>query len=320
MAGGTTKETVLLIGARGYLGSQVLDAVLSKGKYDVQALIREGSNASKIEAKGVTIVRGDMMDKDSLNKAISDGDVDVVINTANGYGSGHPEIDVEGANNIVDAIVEANNKSDKNQVRRYIYCSVLACDKAQTVEHFWNKKLHEDYIRSSGINFVALRPGAFLDQTPDSDYLGDSVSKNQSFTVSVWDKTVPIGMIYTKDLAEYFAKAIEIDAKDDESKYLSIDLGWTKPVTYEEVISIMNNKLNRNISCYALPNWFRLTLIYTVGSFSNFWKEMFQMFTWFGQGDYVNTVELQTKYLGGNPPTPEDAIGRWLDEKILTKK
>ena len=171
-----------------------------------------------------------------------------------------------------------------------------------------------------GINFVALRPGAFLDQTPDSDYLGDSVIKNQSFTVSVWDKTVPIGMIYTKDLANYFAQAIEIEAKDDESKYLSIDLGWTKPVTYEEVVSIINTKLNRNMSCYAVPNWLRLTLIYTVGTVSKFWKEMFQMFTWFGQGDYVNTVELQTKYLGGGPPpTPEDAIGRWLDEKILKK-
>ena len=118
-----TKETVLLIGARGYLGSQVLDAVLSEGKYNVQALIREGSDASKIETKGVTIVRGDMMDKESLKKAIggdSNGGVDVVINTANGYGSGHPEIDVEGANNIVDAIVEANNKSGKHKVRRYI--------------------------------------------------------------------------------------------------------------------------------------------------------------------------------------------------------
>ena len=44
------KETVLLIGARGYLGNQVLDALLANGKYNVQALIRNGSDASKIEA------------------------------------------------------------------------------------------------------------------------------------------------------------------------------------------------------------------------------------------------------------------------------
>lgn len=103
-------KTVLLIGARGFVGSQVLDAVLSKKQYTVRALIRPGSNAATVEAKGdnVQVVPGDMMDAESLRQAC-DG-VDVVVNTANGYAQGHPEIDTVGANNVVDAVKEAGVK------------------------------------------------------------------------------------------------------------------------------------------------------------------------------------------------------------------
>ena len=153
------KKTVLLIGARGFVGSQVLDAVLRKNKYHVKALIRP---TSKFTKENVEIVRGDMMDKQSLIDACNDG-VDVVINTANGYSTGHPEIDTVGANNVADAVKIAG-------VKRYIYCSVQTADKATMVEHFHNKKLAEDYMEEQGIPFIALRPGAFIDQA--TDFLG----------------------------------------------------------------------------------------------------------------------------------------------------
>lgn len=101
-------KTVLIVSARGFVGSQILDAVLAKNKYTVSALIRPGSDATKIETSGVTVVRGDMMDTESL-EAVCQG-VDVVINSANGYMSGHPEIDTKGAANVVDAAKAAGVK------------------------------------------------------------------------------------------------------------------------------------------------------------------------------------------------------------------
>ena len=83
-------------------------AVLEKNKFTVLTLIRPTSNAAKVEELGVTVKRGDMMDPDSL-KAACDG-VDVVINSANGYGQGHPEIDTVGANNVADACKAAGVK------------------------------------------------------------------------------------------------------------------------------------------------------------------------------------------------------------------
>ena len=106
-------KTILLLGARGFLGSQVLEAVLtknntssSKSKYVVKTLVRPGSNVQQLEARdGVEVVGGDMMDPESLKKACEG--VDVVINTANGYMQGHPEVDTVGANNVADAVKAA---------------------------------------------------------------------------------------------------------------------------------------------------------------------------------------------------------------------
>ena len=177
-------------------------------------------------------------------------------------------------------------------------------------------------MKQSGISYVALRPGAFLDQTPSQDYLGDSIRKGSSFAVSVWDKNVPIGMIYTKDLADYFVKSIDIPTTtNDEKQQLSIDVGWTTPIDYIDVVNIINKKLNnrKNMKVYGLPQWFRTTLVYTIGCFSKLNSDMFRMFSWFGKGEYIstdNTHHLQLQYFGPIP-TPDDAIERWLNEKVL---
>jgi uncharacterized protein YbjT (DUF2867 family) len=312
-------KKVLLVGARGSLGSKVLDCVLEKSKtggglgsdgkpkhkYTVVTLIRPGSDAAKVEARGVEVVRGDMMDKASLEAAFQG--VDVVINTANGYGQGHPEFDTEGARNVADAVKSA-------KVGRYVYCSILTCDKAPTVEHFWHKYQGEEYLKEKEVPYIALRPGAFLDQSPD--YLADGLVKGSSFTMAFWNKNVPTGMVYSPDLAQYFADAIDIP---DDAVGQFIELGWSRPVTYQEIVSICGEKLNRSIRCFALPSFLRTAMIYTVGWFSPFWAEVFNMTHYMDSGAYVNTdLEKQRKYFG-EPPTPEDVIGRYVDKVMADK-
>ena len=75
-----------------------------------------------------------------------------------------------------------------NTTNSYIYCSILECDKAESVEHFWHKKLGEDYLVSKGVPFIALRPGAFLDQT--QDFLGSAIKRNAWYALSMWEKSV----------------------------------------------------------------------------------------------------------------------------------
>jgi uncharacterized protein YbjT (DUF2867 family) len=54
-------DPVLVVGATGSLGGQVVDALLERGKR-VRALVRPRSDATRLERRGAAISRGDMLD------------------------------------------------------------------------------------------------------------------------------------------------------------------------------------------------------------------------------------------------------------------
>src|SRR5437899_4081205 len=150
-------STVLVVGATGDLGGRVVDALLSRGKR-VRALVREGTDPTGLAAKGVETVRGDMLEPASLERAMSGSNA--VVTTAAGYtrrrkGDSLEKVDDLGNRNLVDA-------AKKTGIQRFVFTSILTCDQAPDVPHFWQKKLIEDYLETSGVPFVALRPGAFL--------------------------------------------------------------------------------------------------------------------------------------------------------------
>lgn len=73
---------VLVVGGTGMLGGQVVTELLARGK-QVRALVRPGSDGSRLEAAGAQVARGDMLDPASLSRAMEG--VDAVITSAAGY-------------------------------------------------------------------------------------------------------------------------------------------------------------------------------------------------------------------------------------------
>jgi len=79
--------------------------LLSRGA-SVRALVREGSDATRLTAHGVEVVRGDLVDPASLEPAL-DG-VRALVTTAAGYvrrrkGDSLAAVDDRGNRNLVDA-------------------------------------------------------------------------------------------------------------------------------------------------------------------------------------------------------------------------
>jgi uncharacterized protein YbjT (DUF2867 family) len=137
---------VLVVGATGFLGGQVVDALLARGKQVRAALVRPSSDASRLEAKGVEIVRGDMMDPESLVRTMPGADA--LVTTAAGYtrhskGDG-PDIDVVGNRNLAEAAADVG-------LRRFVFTSILTCDQTPNVPHFWHKKLAEDRLEELAV-------------------------------------------------------------------------------------------------------------------------------------------------------------------------
>src|SRR5438046_9627486 len=95
----------LVVGGTGDLGGRVVDALLERGKR-VRALVREGTDPSRLAAKGVEIARGDMLDPASLERAMTGSNA--VVTSAAGYtrrrkGDSLEKVDDLGNRNLIEA-------------------------------------------------------------------------------------------------------------------------------------------------------------------------------------------------------------------------
>lgn len=289
------QETVLVVGATGWLGGQVVDRLLARGK-KVRALVRPASDAGKLEAKGVEIARGDMLDLDSLVVAMTG--TAAVISTAAGYtgkNKNADEIDTRGNANLAIA-------ASKTGVPRFVLTSILTSDQTPGVPHFWHKKLAEDRLEELGVPFVALRPGAFFDQIARLG--GDPFEKGR--IIWLGSKNVPLTFVLTSDLATYLAEAVDADIADGER----IDVGWTRPISMREGAELASRLANKRIRVLSLPTGLLLRIGKISGESGSRMWDMGAMAAWFETGRYVANTSRQTEVFGP-APTPEDAVARF---------
>ncbi|MGQ4332578.1 SDR family oxidoreductase [Streptomyces hayashii] len=238
-AADSTALPVLVVGATGSLGGKVVDELLARGK-NVRALVRPASDAGRLESRGVQIARGDMLDIDSLVAAMNGADA--VITTAAGYtrgGKNAHDIDTVGNANLAEA-------AHRTGIRRFVLTSILTSDQTPGVPHFWHKKLAEDKLEQLGVPFVALRPGAFLDQV--ASMAGDPLDKGRM--VWIGKATIPLTFVHTSDLAAYLAAAVDVEAEAGER----IDIGWDHPVSMREVADVMGRRAGKKIKVVAVPS------------------------------------------------------------------
>jgi uncharacterized protein YbjT (DUF2867 family) len=291
----TNDSPVVVVGATGMLGRQVVDALLSRGKR-VRALVRPASDATALTKAGVEIARGDMMEPASLLR-VMDG-ADAVITTAAGY-TRHSKgdtamIDTVGNRNLIDV-------ASQTGVRRFVLTSILTSDQTPEVPHFWNKKLAEDRLEEKGVPFVSLRPGAFLDSIIQMG--GDSFAKGRVMWFG--STTIPLTFVLTEDVADYLADALYVPGVDGQR----IDIGWDRPVSIQEVAQVAGRLLGREIRVRSLPAGVINTISTVVGKVSPTVNDMGAMLRWFQTGQYVADPTRQREVFG-EVPTAEEAIAR----------
>jgi uncharacterized protein YbjT (DUF2867 family) len=278
------------------LGGKVVEALLARGK-KVRALVRPQSDASGLEAAGVEIARGDLMDPESLRQALSG--VDAVVTSAAGYTKHSkgdtPDIDTVGNRNLADAASAVG-------VRRFVLTSILTCDQTPDVPHFWHKKLTEDRLEELGVPFVALRPGAFLDQIAQMG--GDPFAKGRLSWFG--SPKIPITFVLTTDLAGYLADAVDAPGIDGER----IDIGWDRPVSIQDVAQIAGGQLGQDIGVRTIPAGLIKTAATVIGPVKPMIKDMNAMMQWFQTGNYVADTTRQGDVFGP-VPTAEDAVARF---------
>jgi uncharacterized protein YbjT (DUF2867 family) len=302
-------KIVTLAGATGYLGEKIAKELIVQGA-QVRAVVRATSNRTGLEKLGVTdFVTADMLDPDSIKKALAQSPkADVVIASAAGY-TGHtkgdsPKTDTEGYRNLADAAKAA-------AISRFVFLSILECDKAPEVPHFHHKYLVEKYLNEIGQSFIALRPGAFLDQAKDS-----VLPQVQKGIYPAFVPGVSLGMIYTGDLARYLAMAA-ISVPESELGN-AVDVGWDRPVSGEDLAEAFSKVLGKKIvSKPAYPGFVVNIMLPLVGIFNPGVKDIHAMIKWIKTGIYKSSNTQKQKELFDDLPTVEEAVRRYCTEKNL---
>ncbi len=300
-------KTVIVVGATGALGTKICKALIDKGAH-VRALVRATSDRSRLQSLGVTdFAVGDMMDPASLNAALGQP-VDAIIACAAGYTrhtkGDSAETDRQGYRNLVDAAKAA-------AVPRFVLISILEADHAPEVPHFHDKYLVEQYLQQKGQPYIALRPGAFFDQSRAFITPGLEKGEYRAFI-----KDVPYGQIYTPDLANYAAAA----AVELPDRFLNgaIDVGWDKTYTSAEIAAGFSRVLKQPVrDVTGLPPLLRKVVFPALAAFSEFPRDTLAMIKWIEAGHYVSRDFATQREAFGPPPTIDDVLTRYCAERGL---
>ena len=118
-----------------------------------------------------------------------------------------------------------------------MFTSILTCDQAPGVPHFWQKKLIEDYLEASGVPFVALRPGAFVGAW---DFWSRGLRKGR--LMALGSPTARWTYVQVDDVARYLAQAVD----DPRAVGRRIDIGTDRPVSAQDLAADFTKILGRD--------------------------------------------------------------------------
>ncbi|MEH6344802.1 MAG: SDR family oxidoreductase [Bermanella sp.] len=289
---------VLVIGSTGYLGSKIVTALLAQG-HAVRALVRPGTDPSHISARGVEIVRGDLLDRSSLDLALKGADA--VVTSAAGYNKRRATdsslADTIGFENLAKAAKAAGT-------RRVVLTGVLKSELATDVPHFRNKQAQENLLEKMNVPFVSIRPGSFLNQS--SDFFSRDIKKGKM--VWIGSPNVPMSWITTEDLAKYLAMAVT--AKGIEGQ--RIEVGLDQNLTPLQLAKVVEEVVGNPIKLQMLPWRLVGTILSIAGVFKETAKDFRANLAFFQTGNFkMDDHRPQTNAFGA-PPAAKESIKKWL--------
>lgn len=154
-----TNAVVLVVGATGSIGRQVVAAALDHG-YTPRALVRDASKAGSFPP-GTEVVVGDLTRKDTLSGAVIG--VDAIVFTQGSYSDpkAAEAVDYGGVRNVLSAL-------DGQQVRIALMTAIGTTDRKGS--HDWKRRA-ERLVRASGLPYTIVRPAWFDYNKPDQNRL-----------------------------------------------------------------------------------------------------------------------------------------------------
>ncbi|MBZ9766407.1 NmrA/HSCARG family protein [Mesorhizobium sp. CA6] len=219
--------TILVTGATGNVGSQVVNQLVKRGA-DVRALVRDPSKANF--PANVAVVQGDLIDVDSLRSAFSGVSTLFLLNAV------VPD-------EFTQALI-ALNLAREAGIERIVYLSVIHGELYANVPHFAGKLAVERMIEQMGVNATILRPAYFMN---NEFMIKDVILSYGVYPMPIGSKG--LAMVDARDIAE--VAAIELLRREQTEIALPLDrinLVGPNTLTGTDVAGIWTEVLGRQIA------------------------------------------------------------------------
>jgi len=185
-------ENILVAGANGTTGKQIVNLLKSSQYFNPIAMVRKEDQAEQFKNKNVDTVLADLTE--DLTHTIKN--VDKVIFAAGSGGKNVVEVDQEGAKRLIAVSKMAN-------VNRFVMLSSMGADNPEAAEDLQDylkaKQNADEHLRQSGLNYVIVRPGT----------LNNFESKGR---INLKEKLDTQGEISRADVAQTLVRALHDDA------------------------------------------------------------------------------------------------------------
>lgn len=143
------KSKILLTGATGYVGGRLLPLLEAYG-FQVRCLTRRPEALQAMVSETTKVVKGDVLDVDSLATAMEHVDTAFYFVHSMGSKADFEAQDRQAAQNFTEAAVQAG-------VRRIIYLGGLGYRDKKLSKHLRSRQQTGDVLRSSGVQVIELR-------------------------------------------------------------------------------------------------------------------------------------------------------------------
>lgn len=198
--------TLLVVGATGTLGRQIVRRALDEG-HPVRCLVRSFKKASFLKEWGAELIPGDLCKPETLKTALQDITVIIDASTARASDSlSIRQVDWEGKVNLIQAAQIA-------KIQRFIFFSILDAEKYPAVPLMQIKRCTELFLAESGLSYTILRPCGFM-QGLIGQY-AMPVLENQA--VWVMGETAPTAYMDTQDIAKFAVRALSVPATENQT-------------------------------------------------------------------------------------------------------
>jgi len=219
--------TILVTGATGTIGRNVVEQLVKRGA-SVRALVRDPAKADF--PSGVDVVKGDLLDVDSLRSAFSGVSTLFLLNAV-------------APDEFTQALI-ALNAAREAGIDRLVYLSVIHSDVYVNVPHFAGKYGIERMIEKMGFSATILRPAYFIsnDVTVKDVVLGYGV-----YPMPIGAKG--LAMVDVRDIGEI--AAIELIHRKNATRPLPlerINLVGPDTLTGPDVAAIWSDVLQRPVA------------------------------------------------------------------------